>query len=33
MVVRSQQPWIGWGEPGQNQFFHGSIDELKVSGI
>ena len=33
MVVRSQQPWIGWGEPGQNQYFHGVIDELKVSGI
>lgn len=33
MVVRSQQPWIGWGEPGQNQYFHGSIDEVKIHGV
>ncbi len=30
MVVRSQQPWIGWGEPGQNFYFNGTIDEVKL---
>ena len=30
MVVRSQQPYIGWGEPGQDQYFKGTIDDVKV---
>lgn len=33
MVLRSQQPWIGWGEPGQNQYFSGVIDNIKVHDI
>ena len=27
----SQQINIGWGEPGQNQFFNGTIDEVRIS--
>ena len=23
-------PWLGWGEPGQNQYFHGTIDDVKI---
>ncbi len=29
----SQNVHIGWGEPGQNQYFKGIIDEVKISGI
>ena len=33
MPIVSQQVWIGWGEPGHNQYFKGILDELKISGI
>ncbi len=29
----SQQVNLGWGEPGHNQFFNGSIDEVRISNI
>lgn len=28
----SQNVHIGWGEPGQNQYFKGIIDEIRISG-
>jgi len=33
MPVISQQLHIGWGEPGQNQYFQGIIDEARISSI
>ena len=33
MPIVSQQVWIGWGEPGHNQYFKGILDELKISRI
>lgn len=30
MPAVSQNIFIGWGEPGQNQFFQGTIDEVKL---
>ncbi len=27
------RPWIGWGEYGQDQYFHGTIDELKIHDV
>ena len=32
MPVISQAPHIAWGEPGQDQYFTGIIDEVKISG-
>jgi len=32
MPVVSQQVWLGWGQPGHNQYFEGIIDELRISG-
>lgn len=33
MVVRSQQPWIGWGEPGHDFYFHGTLDDLAIHDV
>ncbi len=33
MVVRSQQPWIGWGEPGHNFYFHGTLDNIRIHSV
>lgn len=33
MEVRSQQPWIGWGEPGHDRYFHGTIDNLAIHDV
>ncbi len=33
MPHTGQELFIGWGEPGQNQFFSGTIDEVRVSNI
>lgn len=30
MPVISQQAWIGWGEPGQNQYFTGILDDIAI---
>ncbi len=29
----SQAAYIGWGEPGQNQYFNGLVDEARISNI
>ena len=33
MPIISQNLFIGWGEPGQNYHFHGTIDEITIIGI
>lgn len=33
MIPWSQKGYIGYGEPGQNQFFTGIIDEVRISNI
>ncbi|MEK6884274.1 MAG: LamG domain-containing protein [Nanoarchaeota archaeon] len=33
IIVTSQALHIGWGEPGHNQFFNGTIDEIRISNI
>ncbi len=32
MPYTGQSLYIGWGLPGQNQYFHGIMDEVKISG-
>ena len=33
ILSTSQSLHIGWGEPGHNQFFNGTIDEVRISNI
>ena len=33
MPIVSQNIYLGWGEPGQNQYFNGVIDEVRISDI
>lgn len=33
ILMHSHSVYIGWGEPGQNQYFNGTIDEVRISNI